>query len=299
MKSFQYGTVFERPGGWNEKRHRTRRNVRQGCFTAKSKRYKSPYYPLLLVRGKKSERTHRSTRTAFWLIGGGDVEGFIKLARCLIDKPIFHNEKILKIWIWCLLKASHTEHEQMVGNQKVLLLPGQFLTGRYAGAREVDLNPSTFWKYMVWLKKNQSLDIKSNSKYSLVTIVNWDLYQIELYKSDSKSDSKMTAKEQQNNTNKNGKNVKNNNTYHFDEFWAAFPKKKAKNDAVKAWNKIKMTDELFTEIMTALALHKKTPEWTKDNGQFIPNCSTWLNGKRWEDELLGTESKRDYSNVKL
>ena len=30
---------------------------------------------------------------------------------------------------------------------------------------------------------------------------------------------------------------------------------------------------------------KLTDEWTKNNGQFIPYPSTWLNQKRWEDEL--------------
>ena len=135
--------------------------------------------------------------------------GFAKLTRCLLTKPIFQNEKILKIWIWCLLKATHTEHEQMVGLQKVTLQPGQFPTGRYAGAKELGLNPSTFWKYMLWLRDNESLDIKSNNKYSLVTVANWGFYQGKQEKSDSKSDSKMTTKCQQNDTNKKDKKEKN------------------------------------------------------------------------------------------
>ncbi|CVK17549.1 conserved phage C-terminal domain-containing protein [Sporomusa sphaeroides] len=137
--------------------------------------------------------------------------GYVKLTRCLIQKPIFQNEKLLKVWIWCLLKASHKEHEQLIGLQKINLQPGQFITGRYAGAKELKMNPSTFWKYLLWLNNNQSLDIQSNNKFSLVTLINWELYQIEPPKSDSKNDSKMTTKEQQNNTNKNVKNGKNEN----------------------------------------------------------------------------------------
>jgi hypothetical protein len=37
--------------------------------------------------------------------------------------------------------------------------------------------------------------------------------------------------------------------------------------------------------MAGLENHKKSQQWVKDNGQFIPHASTWLNGKRWEDEL--------------
>jgi len=32
-------------------------------------------------------------------------------------------------------------------------------------------------------------------------------------------------------------------------------------------------------------LAKKSPEWTKDNGKYIPYPATWLNAKGWEDEL--------------
>jgi hypothetical protein len=28
-----------------------------------------------------------------------------------------------------------------------------------------------------------------------------------------------------------------------------------------------------------------TPDWKKENGKYIPMPYTWLNGKRWEDEV--------------
>ena len=40
-------------------------------------------------------------------------------------------------------------------------------------------------------------------------------------------------------------------------------------------------------ILSALSRQKQTPQWTKDNGQYIPNASTWLNQRRWEDEVTG------------
>jgi hypothetical protein len=137
------------------------------------------------------------------------MDGYIKLARCLLEKAILQNPKLLQTWVWCLLKATHKEHEEMIGLKKVILTPGQFVTGRYKGSSELKMNPSTFWKNLLWLQNNQSLDIKSNNKFSVVTVINWELYQIELFKSDSKNDTKITTKEQQNNTNKNVKNVKN------------------------------------------------------------------------------------------
>lgn len=71
----------------------------------------------------------------------------------------------------------------------------------------------------------------------------------------------------------------------FDRFWAAYPRKVGKERARKAWAKIKLTDELLASMLKALEAQKKSEDWRKDGGQYIPHPSTWLNDKRWEDEL--------------
>ncbi|MDD5010439.1 MAG: hypothetical protein PHC68_18815 [Syntrophorhabdaceae bacterium] len=75
-----------------------------------------------------------------------------------------------------------------------------------------------------------------------------------------------------------------NNTYGFDAFWTAYPKKVGKGDAEKSWKKIKPGMELVEKMLSALSWQRRQDQWTKDGGQFIPHPSTWLNQKRWEDE---------------
>ncbi len=70
----------------------------------------------------------------------------------------------------------------------------------------------------------------------------------------------------------------------FEKFWAAYPKKKAKGDAEKAFNKLKPDNELLETILKALEWQRTSKDWTKENGQYIPNPATYLNGRRWEDE---------------
>ena len=72
----------------------------------------------------------------------------------------------------------------------------------------------------------------------------------------------------------------------FPKFWKLYPNKKGKAAAEKAWKKIKVTDDLFPLIAQGLAKQCVSPAWTKDDGQFIPHPATWLNGRRWEDEVL-------------
>lgn len=71
----------------------------------------------------------------------------------------------------------------------------------------------------------------------------------------------------------------------FPKFWTLYPNKKGKAAAEKAWKKLKVTDDLFTLIAQGLAKQCASQAWLKDSGQFIPHPATWLNGKRWEDEI--------------
>ena len=92
--------------------------------------------------------------------------------------------------------------------------------------------------------------------------------------------------------------------YPFDEFWKAYPKKKAKEAAKKAWLKLKPDETLGKAIITAVLKSANTTDWKKENGKYIPHPATYLNGKRWEDEgndtngqNTGNSSKVQYGTV--
>lgn len=70
----------------------------------------------------------------------------------------------------------------------------------------------------------------------------------------------------------------------FERFWAAYPYKKAKEKARRAWNRLKPDLELCRKMADALELDKQSAAWQKENGRFIPYPASWLNGRRWEDE---------------
>jgi hypothetical protein len=178
------------------------------------------------------------------------LAGWIKLHRKIINSTVFDNEKLLKVWIWCLLKATHDEYEQLVGRQIVNLQKGQFVTGRNAASKELKMTPSTTWDYLKVLERNQNIDIKSNNKYSIVTIVNWELYQSENEISDNKS----TTNQQQINTNKNIKNNKNISIYSiFDSYSDNADLRQALRDYSQMRNKIKAP---LTERAVTLLLNK-------------------------------------------
>lgn len=73
----------------------------------------------------------------------------------------------------------------------------------------------------------------------------------------------------------------------FSEFWAQYPRKVAKSDAVKAFSKIIKAqpdvDKFMSVTMASLAYWKTQDQWTKDNGKFIPYPASWLNAGHWND----------------
>jgi hypothetical protein len=76
---------------------------------------------------------------------------------------------------------------------------------------------------------------------------------------------------------------KNESIQAFDGFWSLYPRKEAKQAALRAWRKVK-ADELAA-ILAALRIATHTEQWQKDGGQFVPLPASWLNGRRWEDEV--------------
>lgn len=70
----------------------------------------------------------------------------------------------------------------------------------------------------------------------------------------------------------------------FERFWEAYPKKRSKPAARRAWLRLRPGPVLFRAMMEALERQKRSRDWAKDAGQFIPYPATWLNQRRWEDE---------------
>lgn len=142
------------------------------------------------------------------------MDGWIKLHRKIIDSPVFDNSNVLKLWIWCLCKASHTDHEVIVGKQIVKLDAGQFVFGRMKAAAALNMNDRTVYDYMKMLQKLGMIDMQPNNKFTVVTIVNWAFYQYSDADIQQQNTQQCTINDTQHSTIKNHtykkeKNVKN------------------------------------------------------------------------------------------
>lgn len=148
--------------------------------------------------------------------------GYLKLWRKSLDSEVFASESLWKLWCCCLMLANHKEKYFSVDGviSPVKVGPGQFVTGRfsihkimYPKKSKKNPNPLTVWRWLQSLENSGNLNIKTNNKYSLITIMNWDSYQVDENGNEhafvQQMNNNCTTDEQQMNTNKNVKNDKN------------------------------------------------------------------------------------------
>lgn len=67
----------------------------------------------------------------------------------------------------------------------------------------------------------------------------------------------------------------------FARFWDYYPRGESKQAAIRAWDKLRPSDELIDEMARALERQVNSESWREGIG--IPYASTWLNQQRWTD----------------
>ena len=74
----------------------------------------------------------------------------------------------------------------------------------------------------------------------------------------------------------------------FDRFWESYPRKIGKAAAAKAWKRAHRPP--LQQILDALEAQKRSQNWLREGGQYIPHPSTWINQGRWDDVIEDGQS---------
>lgn len=103
--------------------------------------------------------------------------GYVKLWRKSIDSGMMQNPELWVFWCWCLMKATWKPRQVMVDLQTINLNPGEFIFGRRSSGVELNFSEQKIRTFVKKLKTMQNITIKSTNKFSIISIVNWDIYQ--------------------------------------------------------------------------------------------------------------------------
>ncbi len=140
------------------------------------------------------------------------MEGWIKLHRKTLDNPIITKDSdYLAVWIYLLLNTTHKEYDVLFKGERVTLKRGQLLTGRKSISEKLKIDENKVQRILKSLENEHQIEQQKSNKNRLITIVSWDKYQQDEQQNEQQLNNKRTTTEQQVNTNKNVKNIKNDN----------------------------------------------------------------------------------------
>ena len=224
------------------------------------------------------------------------MDGWLKLHRSIIDSAVFKDLEVLKIWIWLLCNASFDTHDTLFFGKVITVHPGQIVTGRKKIAQSTDLNESKVYRALMLLKSLGNIEIKSNNKFSVITIVKWAKYQGDLEIVNSKTTAKQqqdnntaTTGQQQGNTTKEIKKLKKEKNIYicsfFQSVWDEYPKKLGKNKVTKAAMK-QLEEAGMDTVMEAVRRYVEKIKRDGTEEKYIMHGSTFFNGA-WRDYVVG------------
>ena len=172
--------------------------------------------------------------------------GWIKLYRCLMDKPIWLNstpeQKVILITI--LMLASHVDKEWEWQGNKFTIKPGQFVTSlpKLAEKCGEGISIQNVRTALKRFKKLEFLTDESTATGRLITVENWGIYQGKDDEPNSDDNSQLTDSQQTPNRQltpiKNNKNNKND--------------KKDKKHIYGEYRHVRLTDEEMNRLVAEL-----------------------------------------------
>ncbi|HFN9224329.1 TPA: DnaD domain protein [Staphylococcus aureus] len=113
-------------------------------------------------------------------------------------------------WIYLLMEANHSKAKVPIGNQIVTVERGQRLTSILTLSDLFNWSRFKVKTFLDLLESDGMLEVKTTSKYTLITIVNYDFYQSEQGRNQHQNDIKPTSKQHQSNINPTSKQHQTN-----------------------------------------------------------------------------------------
>ena len=216
-------------------------------------------------------------------------EGWVKIHRSLLDNDLWLSESFTRgqAWIDIICLANHAASYFYVRGVKIDLQRGQLGWSEPRLADRWKWSRTKLRKFLNDLQKEQQIIQQKNNVTQVITIINYEKYQEKEQQTGQQKDSRKTAEEQQKDVNKNEKNENNDNKeikivdFDFLKFWNLYNKKVGdKTKILKKWSKLKQIDRDTILKTLPLFLQNITDK------KFQPFPDTYLNNKRWNDELI-------------
>lgn len=207
-------------------------------------------------------------------------QGWIKIHRKINTWEWKDKPATFCLFIHLLLNANHKDGKWRGFDIK----RGQLITGRSKLAEKTGLSEQEIRTALKHLKSTNEVTIKTTNKNSLITIVNYDLYQETNQQINQQSTSNQPTTNHKQEC-KNEKNEKEDNIYtsDFESFWKEYPRKIDKKGAFRNF-KIALKQTTIENLIEKAKAYRIHCERENTETRFIKHPKTWLNNASWDNE---------------
>lgn len=259
------------------------------------------------------------------------MSGWIKLHRGIFDHWISTDPECLCVWLRMLTDANFEDKKHLFNGALIEIKRGQIIFGLEAWSAKTGVSISKLRRLLDMLEKDKMIDRQKTNKYSLISILNYSLYQDD----DRQTASKTQADDKQTATPKELKNIRSKEVNNivdsgespdlvskkkkpsafddvkvsyqekaFNVFWSEVERKKTgKADALKAFLELTKgcdndeTDFRLSVICNWYGLYLAEDEsrLLPENKKFLKGAGAWMREKPWQaDKQALAQFKSEY-----
>ena len=131
--------------------------------------------------------------------------GFFLVHRRLFDHEVGQDPKGVALWVRLLSEASFEDKKIYFDGISIDLRRGQLITSVKKLADWLQVSRTKANRTLECLKEIHQIDIKKTNKYTIITILNYDKYQVDVQQKDIKKTTERHQKDTSNKYNKNNK----------------------------------------------------------------------------------------------
>lgn len=223
------------------------------------------------------------------------MSGWVKLHRAFDKWEWRDKPEMVSLFINILLEANHEERQW----HGITIERGQCLFGRDVWSKKLGISPQSLRTCIERLKSTNEITSKSTNRFTVLSVVKYDEYQVGDSESTSESTSKSTNNQQttnkQSTTPKEDKKERKEYMGSFSGFWEIYPRQRRgdKDKAYSAWVKA-LTKATEKEIMDGLQAYIGSSEVS--NG-YAKGAEAWLNASKWTDRYNPKDKPRKPFNT--
>lgn len=240
--------------------------------------------------------------------------GWVKLHRSILDKDISCNLILCGIWTHLLVTAVYKNSQILWMGQQRTLVPGQCVFGIKELADKWGISRSVIQKWLHHLHNTHRIVLESCSRGTVVTICNWELYQLsdeeacsprvngvltacsprvngEALSEEGKKERKKEEKK------KTLVGIRTDYPREFDEAWKAYGRRGDKKAGYEVWKILALDPDGLANLMTAIVNYTKENQERKFRSHFHRFLKT-----DWRENLTVEREKRtgrDWSKLNL